>query len=75
VTFDADDALMLLTPTAHLRFVVREVTAFDINKNGYSPTNIKILQQWFEPHQRYAGIVPGEWRDVQTEVEENEDEA
>jgi hypothetical protein len=75
VTFDADDALMLLTPTTHLRFVVRGVTEFDISTNGYEHKNAKILQQWFEPHHRYAGIVPGEWRDVQTEVEEDEDEA
>lgn len=70
MTFNADS--LTLTPTAHLRFVVREVTAFDINKNGYSPTSIKILQQWFEPHQRYAGIVPGEWRDIPLVTGEDE---
>jgi len=62
VTFDAD--AVLLIPTAHLRFVVRGVTEFDISVNGYEHKNAKILQQWFEPHQRYAGVFPGEWRDV-----------
>jgi hypothetical protein len=62
VTFNTDDVLLI--PTAHLRFVLREVTALDMSKNSYAPTNVRVLQQWYEPHQRYAGIVPGEWRDI-----------
>ena len=62
MTFDANDVLLI--PTAHLRFVLREVTEFDISKNGYEHKIAKILQQRFEPHQRYAGVFPGEWRDV-----------
>lgn len=62
MTFDADDVLLI--PTAHLRFVLREVTALDISKNSYAPTTMRVLQQWFEPHQRYVGVFPGEWREI-----------
>lgn len=62
MTFNTD--ALTLTPTTHLRFVLREVTALDTSKNRYAPTTMRVLQQWFEPHQRYAGVFPGEWRDV-----------
>lgn len=62
MTFDANDVLLI--PTAHLRFVLREVTALDTSKNSYAPTTMRVLQQWFEPHQRYAGVFPGEWREI-----------
>lgn len=62
MTFNTD--ALTLTPTTHLRFVVREVTAFDPSKNSYAPTTVRVLQQWFEPQQRYIGAVAGEWRDI-----------
>ena len=70
MTFNTD--ALTLAPTTHLRFVVREVTAFDMSKNSYAPTHVRVLQQWHEPQQRYAGIIPGEWRDIPLVTGEDE---
>jgi len=33
---------------------------------------VRVLQQWHEPQQRYAGIIPGEWRDIPLVTGEDE---
>jgi hypothetical protein len=44
-----------MTPTTRFRFVIR-----------YEPTQIRILQQWWEHTEWHA---PGEWRDIPLEKE------
>lgn len=62
MTFNSD--ALTLYPTMHLRFVLRDVTSLDVKNNSYDPVTVKILQQWFQPAERYIGVISGEWRDV-----------
>jgi len=50
-----------MIPTPKLRFVSRDL--------GY--TQIRVLQQWWEPHwiEGNIGVPKGEWRDVPIERE------
>ena len=50
-----------MTPTTRFRFVIR-----------YEPTQIRILQQWWEDNStdiHWVNGNPGEWRDIPLEVE------
>lgn len=62
MTFNSD--ALTLYPTMHLRFVLRDVASLDVKSNNYDSVTVKILQQWFQPAERYIGVISGEWRDV-----------
>jgi hypothetical protein len=61
-----------MTPTAKLRFVLRDEQT---GMYGTTPVikTVRILQQWWEPEQNIidmvAGKTKGEWRDVPLEQE------
>lgn len=62
-----------MTPTAKLRFVLRDEQT---GMYGSIPVikTVRILQQWWEPEQNIidmvAGKTKGEWRDVPLEQEQ-----
>jgi len=59
-----DPKIFNLSPTAHMRFVLRDVTALNLATNNYEPASVKILQQWFEPEESVMWACQGEWRDI-----------
>jgi hypothetical protein len=62
-----------MTPTAKLRFVLRDEQT---GMYGSIPVikTVRILQQWWEPEQNIidmvAGKTKGEWRDIPLEAED-----
>ena len=62
-----------MTPTAKLRFVLRDEQT---GMYGSIPVikTLRILQQWWEPEQNIidmvAGKTKGEWRDIPLEAED-----
>ena len=62
-----------MTPTAKLRFVLRDEQT---GMYGSIPVikTVRILQQWWEPEQNIidmvAGKTKGEWRDIPLETED-----
>ena len=54
-----------LTSTNMLRFVLRDETVVDpLLSTHYKTQQVQVLQQYWEPSEKYIGIVQGEWRDV-----------